>query len=157
MHSHVHLFLQPSEAFSLEKTMHFINGTYAREYNLKNKRKGHLWLDRYKSIPVESDKHALDLMRYINRNALRAGIVTEVGKWKWSGYRFYAFGEPNDLLEAHPTYLGLSTNPKIRQSSFRSYVSQNLSNDREEREYFSQSKFIGSSSFAQALGLSTGL
>lgn len=155
MHSHVHLFLQPSEKFPLERTLHWINSTYAHNSNLREKRKGHFWLERYKSIPVESDKYALDLMRYINRNAVRAGIVKRPEDWKWSGYRFYAFGEQNDLLQEHPTYLGLSTNPEIRKRAFREYVEQVLPYEDQRRPDLSETKYIGSEEFADRLGFST--
>jgi len=60
MNSHVHLLLQPSELIPLQKTMLLINWKYASHYNRRWNRKGHFWLDRYKAIPVESDKHALE-------------------------------------------------------------------------------------------------
>ena len=154
MHSHVHLFLRPSEKVPLQKTMNLINGRYAVSYNKRYGRKGHFWMDRYKSIPVESDKHALDLMRYINRNAIRAGIVCKPGDWRWSGYRFYALGEANNLLEAHPTYLGLHDDQKIRQQMFYDYVHQILPHENERRRDLSDSKCIGSKKFADRLGLS---
>lgn len=156
MHSHVHLFLQPSPGISLAKTMHQINWTYARDSNRRKKRKGHFWLERYKSIPVETDKHALDLMRYINRNAVRAGIVSRPGEWEWSGYRFYAKGEPNPLLEDHPTFLDLSANEEIRRKAFENYVNMTLGDVDQRRPDFSDSRYIGSGKFAEMLGLSTG-
>lgn len=155
MNSHVHLLLKPSDQIPLHKTMLQINWSYARNYNKRTGRKGHFWLDRYKSIPVESDKYALDLMRYINRNAVRAGIVKRLGDWRWSGYRFYALGEPNDLLEAHPSYLGLSLNPEVRRKAYEDYVTMVLPGDKERRREFSDVRFVGSEAFGHRLGLST--
>src|SRR3989338_6802781 len=91
MHSHVHLLPRPSERIPLQRTMLLINWKYAGDYNKRRQRRGHFWLNRYKAIPVESDKYALDLMRYINRNAIRAGIAEKPGDWKWSGHQFYAY------------------------------------------------------------------
>ncbi|MBI2067645.1 MAG: transposase [Deltaproteobacteria bacterium] len=156
MNSHVHLLLQPSEVVPLQKTMLLINWAYARDYNRRKKRKGHFWLDRYKSIPIESDDYALDLMRYMNRNPVRAGIVEKPGDWKWSGYQFYALGEPNDLLEVHPTYLGLSSNPEFRRKAYRDYVNTTLPADSYRKSEFSDARFIGSERFGKNLGLSTG-
>lgn len=65
-------------------------------------------MDRYKCVPVESDHYALTLMRYMNRNPIRAGMVKKAGEWKWSGYKFYAEGEANELLTHHPTYMSLA-------------------------------------------------
>src|SRR5262245_2243282 len=69
MNSHVHLVPQPSPSVSLGRTMHAINWRFANDYNKRRGRKGHFWMGRYKSIPVETDEHALTLMRYMNRNA----------------------------------------------------------------------------------------
>lgn len=155
MNSHVHLLLQPSDLIPLQRTMLLINWKYASDYNKRWKRKGHFWLDRYKAIPVESDKYALDLMRYINRNAVRAGIVKAPGEWRWSGYRFYALGEPNLLLEPHPTFLGLSDNEGFRRKAYANYVNMALGDDHQRRPDLSDARYIGSEKFAEKLGLST--
>ncbi len=156
MNSHVHLLLQPSPHVSLHKTMLLINWSFARDYNSRKNRKGHFWLNRYKSIPVETDRYALDLMRYINRNPVRAGMVQNPGDWKWSGYRFYAYGEPNTLLEYHPAYLGLSLQPQIRQQAFVDYVCMVLPEGNTRRPEWSDAPFIGSELFGRQLGLSSG-
>ena len=153
MNSHVHLFLQPSPTISLGKTMHAINWGFANGYNKRKKRKGHFWMDRYKSIPVDTDEHALTLMRYINRNAVRAGMVSAPGQWKYSGYSFYALGEPNDLLDPHPTYLGLSEDEETRRYYYRRFVCQILPEEDARDSRFSESQYIGSSEFGQKLGL----
>ena len=36
---------------------------------------GHLYQGRYKSFPVESDDHLYQVVRYVERNALRANLV----------------------------------------------------------------------------------
>lgn len=155
MHSHVHLFLQPSPTFSLSRTMHAINKGFSLHYNKRRDRKGHFWIDRYKNIPVATDEHALTLMRYINRNAVRAGIAQKPGDWKWSGYRCYAFGETNDLLELHPSYLALNSNAGVRQREFRKYVCQIVPGEDQRQNKMSDSSYIGGEEFRRKLGLCT--
>lgn len=149
MNSHVHLFLQPSEKIPLQQTMHLINWTFACTYNKRRARKGHFWLDRYKSIPVQTDSHALALMRYINRNAVRAGLVEKPGTWPWSGYRFYAVGAANPLLDFHPTYLGLSNNPEMRSKAYADFVTMILPGDDKRNPAFSDADCIGSTPFVR--------
>lgn len=48
---------------------------YAVRHNHRHKRKGHLFQNRYKSIIVQEEPHFLELVRYINLNPVRAGIV----------------------------------------------------------------------------------
>jgi putative transposase len=152
MNSHVHLFLQPSAVFSLSRTMHAINKGYALHHNKEKKRTGHFWVDRYKNIPVQDDEHALALMRYINRNAVRAGMVEKPGDWKFSGYRFYAFGESNDLLEYHPSFLALSNSHEARRREYRDLVNQSWPGDQKRQLAFSESLYLGSTSFGKKLG-----
>ncbi len=156
MHSHVHLFLQPSPTILLGKTMHAIQRSFANDYNRRKKRQGHFWMNRYKSIPVETDEHALTLMRYINRNAVRAGIALKPGGWKYSGYRFYAHGEPDDLLDPHPTYLGLAHDEENRRTYYQRYVCQVLPEEDVRSPLLSEGRFIGSPAFGRKLGLESG-
>ncbi|MBI4374630.1 MAG: transposase [Deltaproteobacteria bacterium] len=152
MNSHVHLFLQPSERFSLQKTMQMINSRYAWHYNQRKERKGHFWLDRYKSIPVDSDKHALDLMRYIDRNPVRAGMVIKPREWLWGGHLFYAEGKSNTLLEPHPSYLALGLENESRKASYKGYVDMIIPGEDQRRSDLSDAVYIGSSGFGRRLG-----
>ena len=59
----------------------------------KHKRRvgyGHLYQGRYKSFPVESDDYFYQVVRYVDRNALRANLVQQADAWKWSSlWRYY--------------------------------------------------------------------
>jgi putative transposase len=51
---------------------------------------GHLYQGRFKSFPVETDEHLYTLLRYVERNPLRAGMVARAEQWCWSSvWRFY--------------------------------------------------------------------
>ncbi|MBI1909459.1 MAG: transposase [Deltaproteobacteria bacterium] len=154
MNSHVHLLLQPSEKTPLQETMHLINWNYAKDYNQRKNRKGHFWLDRYTSIPVQTDLYALSLMRYMDRNPIRAGIIKKPDNWQWGGYRFYAFGEPNSILDSHVSYLALGSKDKIRQENYKNFVTMILPGEDQKKHEFSKAAYIGSESFARRLGLS---
>ena len=45
---------------------------------------GHLYQGRFKSFPVEDDGHFLTVCRYVERNALRAGLVDRAEDWRWA-------------------------------------------------------------------------
>lgn len=152
MNSHVHLFLQPSEKFPLPKTMMLINWKFARIMNKIKKRKGHFWLDRYKCIPVQADEYALTLMRYINRNPVRAKMVDNCGDWKWSGYHYYAHGIPNDLITPHPLYLDLSKHPEKRKTEYANFVNTLMDHEKDLRlPAMSAAPFIGNKKFERLL------
>ena len=74
MPSHYHLLIQTPDA-NLSRCMRHINGVYTQRYNARNGCDGTLFRGRYKSILVEEDAYLLELVRYIHRNPLRAGIM----------------------------------------------------------------------------------
>jgi putative transposase len=45
---------------------------------------GHLYQERYKSFPVETEGCFYHVVRYVERNALRANLVTSAESWRWS-------------------------------------------------------------------------
>ena len=151
MNTHVHLFLQPSLQVPLAKTMQLINWKYAQTYNHRKNRKGHFWLERYQNIPVQSGRYALSLMRYINRNPLRARMVEKPGEWPWSGYPALAMGKNDPLMTEHPIYLVLGRNPQERREKYAEYV--NRPNEKQDRRNpkFSDEKHIGSENFGLRL------
>ena len=88
MANHYHLLVQTPDA-NLSKCMRHINGVYAQRFNRSHQYDGQLFRGRYKSILVDADAYLLELMRYIHRNPLRAGLVDELDKYKWSSHRGY--------------------------------------------------------------------
>ena len=58
-------------------------------YNLKYRRVGHLFQDRYKSEAVETDGYFLTVLRYIIQNPMKAGLEPAPGFYCWSSYGSY--------------------------------------------------------------------
>ena len=86
MTTHYHLLLNVPDG-SLPVGMRRLNGNYARNFNLRHRRRGHLFGERYYSVRAESDEHMLELLRYIARNPVRAGMCKRPEDWYWSSYR----------------------------------------------------------------------
>jgi len=56
-------------------------------YNLRNRRSGPLWEDRFKSVLVQGEPGLLAMVAaYIDLNAVRAGLVKDPRDWRWCGY-----------------------------------------------------------------------
>jgi len=68
--NHFHLLLMPTSS-SLSSFMRRLLTGYAVEFNRRNKRSGHLFQNRYKSIVCEEESYLLELVRYIHLNPLR--------------------------------------------------------------------------------------
>src|SRR5208283_5511707 len=54
---------------------------------------GHLYQGRFKSFPVESDEHLYTVLRYVERNPVRANLVERAEDWRWSSLGRYAKGD----------------------------------------------------------------
>ncbi len=88
MPNHIHLLIKEGKE-DLGVAFKRIGASYVYWYNMKYERYGHLFQDRYKSEKVEDDKYLLTVLRYIHQNPIKAGIVEEAIKYKWSSYIEY--------------------------------------------------------------------
>src|SRR5262249_47039533 len=92
----------------LSRFMHRLTVTHVRRYfeHYHDDAGGHLYQGRFKSFPVQDDAHFLTLMRYIEANPLRAGLVTRAEEWKWSSLRLWhegdARGRAGGILDPWP-------------------------------------------------------
>ena len=97
MGNHVHLLLQETQE-PISIIMKRIGSKYVVWYNTKYQRMGHLFQDRYKSEPVESDDYFLSALRYIHCNPVKAGIVNDIAEYQYSSYTSYISG--NKLIDS---------------------------------------------------------
>ena len=88
MGNHVHILLKVQEE-NLETIFKRIGGRYVYYYNVKYKRVGHLFQDRFKSEPVEDDTYFLTVLRYIHQNPVKAKLCAHVGDYSYSSYAEY--------------------------------------------------------------------
>jgi REP element-mobilizing transposase RayT len=83
MPNHYHTAIGSDD--SLAKGMHLLNGRYARRFNVRHGRTGHVFEGPYDPKPVESDEHFEECCRYIAENPVRAGLCATSAEWPWSG------------------------------------------------------------------------
>jgi len=57
-------------------------------------------------------------MRYGDMNPVRAGMVASPSRWRWSSFRHYAYGEPDDLITDAPEHLALGRIPAERRPAY---------------------------------------
>lgn len=84
--NHYHLLVDTPEP-NLAKGMHRLHGMYAQAFNRRHERSGHLFGDRYYSLVVDTEPHAMEVLRYIAMNPVRAGLADSPERWPWSSYR----------------------------------------------------------------------
>ncbi|OGX36841.1 MAG: hypothetical protein A3G91_02110 [Omnitrophica WOR_2 bacterium RIFCSPLOWO2_12_FULL_50_9] len=90
MPTHVHLILKQLRDDGISQFMQNIQNSYTRFFNEKHRRKGPLWVGRFKSVLVDSDEYLLHLTRYIHLNPVSAGLAGTPKKWPYSSYHEYS-------------------------------------------------------------------
>ena len=115
MGNHWHLLLWPVSDDDLSRFLRWVTLTHTQRYHTSHATVGigHLYQGRYKSFPVQSDPHYLKVLRYIEANPVRAGLVPEAGQWAWSSFA---------VREGRESAVGLSDGPVARPSHWARLV-----------------------------------
>lgn len=85
MHTHYHLVVVAGRDPAVSEAMQRLNGIYAREFNERHHRRGHLFGQRYSPTPVESERHLDAACAYVLLNPVTAGLARSIDEWAWSG------------------------------------------------------------------------
>jgi len=89
--NHWHLLVWPREDGELSRFVGWLTLTHTQRWHAHRHSigSGHVYQGRFKSFPVQEDGHFLTVARYVERNALRAGLVRRAEQWRWSSlYRW---------------------------------------------------------------------
>jgi len=86
MPNHWHLMLWPQEDGEVSEFMQWLTLTHTQRWHAAHGTTGigHVYQGRFKSFPVQSDKHYLAVLAYVESNALRGGLVGEAHRWRYS-------------------------------------------------------------------------
>jgi putative transposase len=84
MPNHFHFVLWPRHDDDLGRWMQWLMTSHVRRYHRHYQSNGHVWQGRYKAFPIERDEHLLTVLRYVERNPLRAKLVRQAQRWPWS-------------------------------------------------------------------------
>ena len=85
MPNHWHLVLQPTEDGGMSNFLRWVSLTHTMRLHAHRGTggQGHVYQGRFKSFPIQDDGHFLVVCRYVERNALRAGLVQRAEDWRW--------------------------------------------------------------------------
>lgn len=119
MPNHWHFILCPKRDGDLNKFMQWLTLTHTQRWHTHYHSigYGHLYQGRYKSFLIQKDEHFLQVASYVERNALRAGLVKRAEDWEWSSFWVREKGTPKqkELLDSWPVLI-----PK----DYRDYVNR---------------------------------
>ncbi len=99
MPNHFHLVLWPHGDGDMSRWMQWLMTAHVRRYHRHYDSSGHVWQGRYKSFPIEEDDHLLTVMRYVERNPVRAKAIPirKAQRWPWS-----SIGQPPKGVDRPP-------------------------------------------------------
>ncbi len=127
--NHIHLLVVDTEENVIAKSLQLIAGRTAQEFNIRKKRKGAFWEDRYHATAVETDMHLAKCIVYIDLNMVRAGVVSHPSEYKNSGFNeiqnppkrygiinrkmlleYFTAQDENEFLKQHRNWIGEELN-----------------------------------------------
>lgn len=107
MGNHVHLVLADYED-RMSAAMHRLLLTYARRFNKRTGRTGHLFQNRFDRRSLDTDRYLMAAIRYVHANPQKAGIAL-IERYPWSSFAEYlrmydgdvakSFSDPSTVLE----------------------------------------------------------
>jgi putative transposase len=115
MPNHVHFVLWPRADGDLGRWMQWLMTSHVRRHHRRHHGSGHIWQGRFKAFPIQTDAHLLIALRYVERNALRANLVSRAQDWPWSS--LVLWGRPD-----RPAWL--ADGPVPRQADWLDWVNQ---------------------------------
>ncbi len=134
MDNHVHLLVMDHE--EIGKSIKRITVSYVQWHNNKYARTGHLFQNRYRSEPVESESSLFAVLRYIHQNPLKAKMVEKIEKYNWSSFHDYILGYEGEKTNVNTELLRSYFTTK---DSFISYMTEIV--DEEFMDYEEKRKF----------------
>mgnify|MGYP001336658477 CR=1 FL=1 len=120
MDNHTHLVAVPESKDSFTRAIAELHRRYTLVINTREDWKGYLWQGRFISYPMD-EAHAYRTVRYVERNPVRAGLVSRAETYEWSSARAHVRRESHPLLTPSPleaaildwsAYLGQSECPE---------------------------------------------
>ena len=152
MTNHYHLIIETPQP-NLSQAIKWINVSYATYFNRKQKRSGHLFQGRFKSIIIEADEYLKTLSQYIHFNPKRENMVAHLKDYKWSSYRaFSGYEKAPEWLETTFLLKQFGGKKKNATKKYRSFVEAMQKNSIENPFNDVESGFIlGSDHFVSCI------
>jgi len=156
MSDHIHLLIEVRKE-PLSRVMQGLLQSHTQWYNRKYKTVGHLFQGRYKAILCDKNNYLLTLLRYIHLNPVRAGIVKEPAKYRWSSHRAYLDLDHSDIVDTEFVLTQLSSNTQESRQIYQSFVQEWVNESKEEDFYRTiDQRFLGEEDFIEEVKKKSG-
>lgn len=98
MDTHIHLLAVPETETSLARGVGLTNQVYTQYLNRKRNQSGRIWQNRFFSCVVEDEGYLWSVVRYIERNPLKPGLVSDPAEYRWSSAAAHLSGVTDGVL-----------------------------------------------------------
>lgn len=153
--NHIHLLVMDEKGRDvIPESIKLVAGRTGQEYNLRKKRKGAFWEDRYHATAIESEQHLLRCLIYIDLNMVRNGVVSHPSEWPFGGYNEIQKPRRKCVLIAYQKLAeltGFATYDAFRKAH-KELVSESLANGNNFRQtQWTESIAVGSKNFIKTI------
>lgn len=125
MTNHVHLALQVGTR-PLGALMRWLGSQYARGFNRRHGRTGHVFERRHYAELVSDDSYLLWLVRYIHFNPVKGGLVTSPEDYSWSSHRAYLGYKRAAWLTTELVLAIFDDEPQRARSQYARFIAQSV-------------------------------
>lgn len=122
MTNHFHLLLRPDHGQTISRILQSLTVAHTWRYHRLHRTSGHVWQGRFRSPVIQDDLHLLVVLRYIEANPLRAGMVADPADYRWSSYQCHGLGQDDPLLSRFPEWEELGGTEAERRQQWRAKV-----------------------------------
>ena len=122
MPNHIHLMTETGQHHSIAALMQWLHTTYTGYINRRHARVGHLFQGRYRSILIDKDSYALELSRYIHLNPVRARLVSDASRYRWSSFNAYSQGRYDPVVTTSWVLSLMSKQIDQQQTLYQQFV-----------------------------------
>lgn len=117
MRNHFHLLVQVGD-ISLSVIMGRVLSRYAKYFNTRQKRRGHLFQSRFKAKLCADNAYLVTVLRYIHRNPVKDGLVASPGEWPWSSHNQYLGPIHSTLISVKRGLALLDSDPVVAKRRY---------------------------------------
>jgi len=134
MSNHIHLIIRRGEKPLSSLMRHLLTG-YAVNFNLRHKRVGHLFQNRYKAVICDEEIYLLELIRYVHLNPVRARIIKDIREldlYPWTGHSYLVGENKNEWQEIEEVLSYFGKKREDAQQRYRRFVEEAIISERRQ-------------------------
>jgi REP element-mobilizing transposase RayT len=148
MEWHIHLFIF-DRLNKISTFMLNLHGEYAKYFNANTGHVGHVFGERYNNKIVQPNTYGIWLSRYIHRQPVEAGLVSDPKDYPWTSYRQYIGLEKTEFIKPHIILVQFGVSPEEITKHYEEFV---LGDKEDPIDWDgSKAKIIGSMNFTLSI------